>query len=350
MGRSVALDLLRGLAAASVAIPHFLVYGGGPAALETLSIVSVEVFFVLSGFVLAPQILLVLERRRARDFGIFLARRWMRTVPAYAVAVLFTSALFGAIGGADFWRYLGYVQNFAAQHNTRDYYAIAWSLSVEEWFYLAFPAFLLAASLGRTPSTRTYAVAAGAFIAIVTVLRIAFGNPDTWDASVRRVVLFRVDAIAWGFLLFMALNSRSIRTPTALLTLVGSAMALGILLLEIDGGRVAQALYHFAAAAFGSACIALALALESKVQRMRPISEVTGATSYAVYLFHMLAIYLTARMGLAGVSGLVAFCALTAALALASSYGLERPILASRPNYPTPRVRPESGNHRTAIS
>ena len=160
-------------------------------------------FFVLSGYVLAPQILLILSTRKLGTLWTFLMRRWMRTVPAYLVALLLVSAFAHALGSADFWHYLFYVQNLFWQDTKRDYYSIAWSLSVEEWFYLTFPLFLLAASFGRGRGIRYYAVAAILFILSITILRTMLGNGDDWGAAVRRVVVFRIDSIAYGFLLIL---------------------------------------------------------------------------------------------------------------------------------------------------
>ena len=143
--RLPSLDMLRGLAALSVTIPHFFIFrdANSPIA-ETVSILGVEVFFVLSGYVLAPQIMFfVVERPDNRNLGIFWVRRWMRTIPPYLVALLLISAAAHQLGSADFFRYLVYVQNFARQSNANDYFSIAWSLSVEEWFYLLFPPFLI---------------------------------------------------------------------------------------------------------------------------------------------------------------------------------------------------------------
>src|SRR5947209_8383402 len=92
--RIVALDALRGMAALSVAIPHFFMskYPGNPT-LEFISVLGVEVFFILSGFVLAPQILFCLQEQTARRFGIFVIRRWMRTLPPYIVALTVVAIL-----------------------------------------------------------------------------------------------------------------------------------------------------------------------------------------------------------------------------------------------------------------
>ena len=140
MKRLASLDLLRGLAAFAVAVPHYLVLSSTAADLsEIVSVLSVEVFFVLSGFVLAPQILLCVKSGAWRTLRTFLVRRWMRTIPPYLVSLGAISMLVGQVSGADVWHYALYVQNFAAQINFHDYYPVAWSLAVEEWFYVTFP-------------------------------------------------------------------------------------------------------------------------------------------------------------------------------------------------------------------
>src|SRR5262249_46281512 len=136
---------LRGVAAFAVMVPHFFMYYLGDASTiaEIVSITAVEVFFILSGFVLGPQIILCAQRKNWATLRTFLVRRWMRTIPSYLVALLAIAVLFREIGGADFVRYATCVQNLFSQHNPRDYYPGAGGFSVEEWYYVAFPPFLL---------------------------------------------------------------------------------------------------------------------------------------------------------------------------------------------------------------
>ncbi len=145
---------------------------------------------------------------RPRHLGVFLVRRWMRTIPPYLVALLLISILSRQVGSADFLRYLVYAQNLFRQSNTADYFAVAWSLSVEEWFYIGFPSLLLAAAwlsgaarLGASPSSSRSASASRS-----SSLRTLFGDLADWGAAVRRVVAFRLDSIGYGFLLYLALD------------------------------------------------------------------------------------------------------------------------------------------------
>ena len=203
--RILSLDLLRGIAAFSVAIPHFLTYHGiAVQKLETFAIIAVEIFFVLSGYVLGPQILICLREPKARNLAIFLMRRWMRTIPPYVVALTFTAILFGRFLGHEFWLYAVYVQNLFSLKQLNDYFNIAWSLSIEEWFYLTFPLTLVILSVfaGRMDDRNLYRACFG-YIALFTLLRLGHGASPDWGRDVRRVVIFRVDSIAYGFLLFL---------------------------------------------------------------------------------------------------------------------------------------------------
>ena len=77
------LDALRYVAAIIVAVCHYNLQIGGYVSYEYLSIIAVEVFFVLSGFVLGNQInLILLSRDKITFLKIFLSRRWIRTIPS----------------------------------------------------------------------------------------------------------------------------------------------------------------------------------------------------------------------------------------------------------------------------
>jgi peptidoglycan/LPS O-acetylase OafA/YrhL len=343
--RVASLDALRGIAAFAVAIPHFAMYAYGAGAVaETVSILGVEIFFVLSGYVLAPQILtFCFERPSCRNYGVFLIRRWMRTVPPYAIALILTSAGAHQLFSADFFRYLFYVQNLTGQHNTMDYFSIAWSLSVEEWFYLTFPLLCLAvASISRS---RAAPICAGLlFVGIITAARTVWGDDAHWGSNVRRVVCFRVDAIAWGFLLHILVRrSLSVERLPITAVVVGFCVTAGATLFatyQIALGSVSsmEHAFPFYAPALGGAAILLALRLEEAIERWPALSAAglfLGRLSYSVYLFHLLAlgaiIPLTSHLP-TGLS-LAAFLLLTGMIASLMAVAVEAPILAARPPF-----------------
>jgi peptidoglycan/LPS O-acetylase OafA/YrhL len=349
-GRVAGLDLLRGGAALAVAVPHFLAYRGlFPETAEAISALAVEVFFVLSGYVLAPQILLCLREGSPRCLGVFLARRWMRTIPPYLVALLLISVLARQLGSADFLRYLGYAQNLFRQSNTADYFAVAWSLSVEEWFYLGFPSLLLLTAWVSSRRGRRFAVGFGiGFCVAIIIARATFGDLGDWGAAVRRVVVFRLDSIGYGFLLYLAvedLGARLHRLPgwiftgaLALATVIAYALLLRI---AATGDPAAEQAFPFAAALFGGSAILVAVRAETALRHLPALARLggyLGRISYSSYLFHIILIELLGAL-VPGWPSLAQF-ALFAALLLGATtcfyVSFERPILAARPHYRRP--------------
>jgi peptidoglycan/LPS O-acetylase OafA/YrhL len=338
--RIVGLDLLRGLAALSVAIPHFFIYYGTSSLfLEAVSVLGVEVFFVLSGFVLAPQILFCMQRGDGRTLLRFLVRRWMRTIPPYVVALLAISVLTHKLYTAEFWRYFFYVQNLAHQSDADDYYAVAWSLSIEEWFYVCFPALLLLS--GRMLGTRSraqYVAIALIVIVVVAIARALAGDFDDWGVQVRRVVVFRIDSIVYGFLLYLLLERLNLTLALRWALLVGSAafgLAVSMLIAETDD-LVAKHLFPFGAAIFGmSAVLVFRQIAEPSARRgaLRATSLFLGRISYGVYLFHMQVLYLVHEYGGALPAGgqFAAYLGATITFTWVFFLVFERPILAARP-------------------
>jgi peptidoglycan/LPS O-acetylase OafA/YrhL len=360
--RVAGLDLLRGLAALSVALPHFFAYRGAfPDTAETISALAVEVFFVLSGYVLAPQILFCLGAGRPCHLGVFLTRRWMRTIPPYLVALLLISILSHQLGSADFLRYLVYTQNLVRQSNTSDYFAIAWSLSVEEWFYISFPSLLLATAWLFSRRDKRFAVMFGVgFCLAIVVTRFLFGNGADWGAAVRRVVIFRLDSIGYGFLLYVVLDrlgDRLRRLPSwaaGLALALTTACAFALLTRVVaTGDGLEELLFPFAASAFGGAAILCAVRAETSIQSLPAmvwLGRYLGRVSYSTYLFHVILIEVIGALlpRLGGPTQFALFLAVLFAFTTLFYIYFERPILAARPRYQS--RRPTALDPLTAVA
>jgi peptidoglycan/LPS O-acetylase OafA/YrhL len=148
-----------------------------------------------------------------------------------------------------------------------------------------------------------------------------------------------VDSIAYGFLLFLMLKKFD-KKPSIFFSLVGLFISiLGILwvLSNIDK-PFAQIFYPFIAALLGCFSIIVCLSIEARCKKnlfILYLSDVTGKTSYAVYLFHTLIICLVGNM--LGATPLwlrfIVFVIGTAIIATLSTYLFEQPILQLRPRY-----------------
>ena len=363
MKRSASLDFLRGSAAFAVAVPHYLTTNAPfEPAVETVAIVGVEVFFVLSGFVLAPQIVDWVVAKPWRNLGVFLARRWMRTIPPYVAALAVIALMTGNLMTADTLRYLFYVENLVGSANAADYYPVAWSLAVEEWFYLLFAPllFLVGRLLGRGDRRLEVAFAA-LFILAVTALR-AFAAPHDWDLNVRRATVFRVDSIVWGYLLYLALERRTLiasrtaagwRTFAALGAMLALATALefGAATGAIRGNEVAEQAFPYSSALFGMTAVGFFREAEPlfKGRVVRAVSFYLGRISYSAYLFHIV-IVMAVKPRIANwpfLAQLAFYVALVCALSTVFWRGFERPILALRPEYaPRPTRTPTLSRKR----
>lgn len=139
------LDLLRTLAILLVFFWHFQKNDGELTWLNWISRYGwsgVDLFFVLSGYLIAGQMLKPLRAGMQPDFKVFYFRRALRILPAYlAVVGLYFSIpdWNESTGLPPVWKFLTFTQNFDLDRTIAGGFSHAWSLCVEEHFYLLFP-------------------------------------------------------------------------------------------------------------------------------------------------------------------------------------------------------------------
>lgn len=138
------LDLLRAIAIVWVMLFHtYLVGGLGPdwGWLERFGWMGVDLFFVLSGFLIGQQVLAPLARGARLDFGDFYLRRALRILPAFWVvlAIYLAFPLLRERPGLEpWWKFAFFLFNVTADYRNPAFSQV-WSLCVEEHFYLVFP-------------------------------------------------------------------------------------------------------------------------------------------------------------------------------------------------------------------
>jgi peptidoglycan/LPS O-acetylase OafA/YrhL len=179
-------------------------------ALDVFAFLGVEVFFVLSGFLIG-KIVYHLFVDHLYDFDAlkwFLKRRWWRTLPGYYLVLVINALLAWLLwpSGINLTKYFLFLQNFSSAMPA--FFPESWSLSVEEFSYFLLPLVLVAGS--RIKSTKSKSN----FFVLVVALLIAMGfcfrwmfyiqthNTDLsiWNSSVKPIVIYRFDSIFLGIL------------------------------------------------------------------------------------------------------------------------------------------------------
>lgn len=173
MNRIPGLDLLRAIAIVWVMLFHSYIVGGLGTNFDWLSRfgwAGVDMFFVLSGYLIGTQVLRPLQRGETLSITAFYARRAWRILPAFFV-VLALYAWFPAMreapGLQPWWQFATFTMNILIDYSRNQAFSHAWSLCVEEHFYFIFP--LLAIWLAKRPSASRFF----ALCAIVTLSGIA---------------------------------------------------------------------------------------------------------------------------------------------------------------------------------
>ena len=210
--RVYGLDILRALAILFVIYSHsfFLIIDHVDERLyNLLSLDGVTLFFVLSGFLIGGILLKIINTTSFSmgDLYHFWIRRWFRTLPNYFFMILLL-ILLAFLRGADkpdhLVSYFFFVQNFFAPHPA--FFPEAWSLSVEEWFYLLIPLGLFLSlrflSYQRKNIVLSWIVGTILLITMLRILRAVFMDIQdfgSWDNLQRKLVITRLDSIMFGF-------------------------------------------------------------------------------------------------------------------------------------------------------
>lgn len=336
-GHIEAIDTLRAIAVLLVVAFH-----AAPNAMPG-GFIGVDIFFVLSGYVIARRYLFALLSGR-ETLASFFAARFRRLLPAAALVMLVTTIAMSILAKPEALHNFSqtlmaqpfYVQNFVFWYQG-DYFESplqkpllhTWSLAVEEQFYIAFAIAILAA--GRWPRLLLVLLIGGALVSIVAGLLLVDRSPKT--------AFFMLPTRAWQFAFgigayIVAQRLTDADRPLPFASALAVLGTLGCLLSGLMWTEAAS--FPSSHAAWASLCVVAAL-LGFEFQgapaalRLRSVRYV-GTVSYGFYLWHWppLAIYYVATGGAPRVPFAICLMIVAFAAASASYHLIERPIRTRR--------------------
>ena len=345
--RNLGLDLVRALAITLVLITHggntVCSWYGCKAPVQYLPTGSlgVESFFALSGFLIGGLLLDIIERNLGPGaWWRFMMRRWLRTLPLYYLwlAVLVIVVPPGEGHFSEILAHATLTQNLQWPMPS-DWFAVSWSLTVEEWFYLLFSVALLGGSfLTRRPRATLWCIIA-VFVVVPTAMRWMVPDSLAYGEYVRKVTLLRLDAIAYGVAVVALCRARSrlVARPLVLLA-IGLGMVGGIVLLAYHPPPPqGHWLRTFGPTIMPLGC-ALCLPAATLIERLPgfawPVRKMS-TYSYALYVSHLTVLdqlfQLRNQWGLSAAVSTALAVLLTFGLSVAVHRWVELPILACRP-------------------
>ena len=293
-----ALDGLR-----SVAVYLVVLFHAGMAAFAG-GFIGVDLFFVLSGFLVSNVILSELDEHGRLDLGRFYARRVRRLLPAAVLVIVATSAVFLLVTTVvrrlplvlDAQSALLYVANWNFLVQQNDYFGRGteespflhfWSLSIEEQFYLVFPVLLLV--LVRAARRRAWvlpAVLTGLFLLSLGA-QLSWARVDaTWAYYGTDARLYQLLA---GVLLALLLRSRPDVLPRRL---AGPVAGVGLAAMVLLGTGLVDLTPSNRGILATGASVVLVAGLMARADGIlgRLLSRRTpvylGQVSYGTYLWH----------------------------------------------------------------
>jgi peptidoglycan/LPS O-acetylase OafA/YrhL len=339
------LDGLRAVAVGAVIAFHF-----GSQQLQG-GFLGVDMFFVLSGYLITSLLVVEWGRSGTIDFVAFWVRRARRLLPALVLVVL-AVAIWAALAsptdrlgsiridgiwtlfyGAN-WHFIASGQSYFDVSSEASPFRHMWSLAIEEQFYLVWP--LLTFVTLRAARGRTWLLAAVCGVGLVTSVSVM---GLLYDASDPSRAYYGTDSRAHGLLigallaLFLA-RSRGRRSSSVWVQVAGVVAAIAVVWAFAGTQDTTSWLYTGGFLGFEVAVAVLIVAVTAPsaspltaLLSLRPIRWV-GAISYGLYLWHWpVTIAISegrTRIGgweLAGIR-----LAVTFALATVSYYLVEMPV------------------------
>lgn len=348
------LDHLRALAITLVFLFHYRLFAH-PAWIDTIGSfgwTGVDLFFVLSGYLISSQIFYGIEKGTF-SLRIFFFKRFFRILPAYwaVLAIYFTIPVLREWESlAPLWKYLTFTQNLGLDRRYHKTFSHAWSLCIEEQFYFLLPLSVLLLSRIKASKAGAYIIAALFLLGFVSRLVCwnIFIVPaiDTelfgiqWFKWIYYPTFNRLDELLAGITIAAIFQycpplKQALERNANIVLFIGLILIGAAYMLCIDQ-------FSFPASIFGYPLIAIAYGLvvtssicaKGLLNRFSSkILSLLATFSYAIYLVHKMTIHLAqvqfSKLNIDKDSGLMVIISIVITLLGATllHYSIEKPFL-----------------------
>jgi peptidoglycan/LPS O-acetylase OafA/YrhL len=352
--RRPGLDLLRALAIALVVLYHAGLFGFVlPFGVQRFGWIGVDLFFVLSGYLIAGQLFGALARGNPLDIPRFYWRRALRILPAYFVIVAIYFFLPPSVREyptmPPVWKFLTFTQNLGLRGGTA--FSHAWSLCIEFQFYLVLPFLILFLARRRLSILAPGAVLIWCIAIRALLAQVNASAPQPsfgwWQQWIYYPTYSRLDALTVGVSLAAMETFRpawwSRLTRSAFwLWLPGLAAIVIALIMAEDGLSIVSSAFGFFLVALGMGTFLIcAVSPQSPFSRAAiPGAAFLATMAYSVYLSHKLAIHWIENFGAVySIPAMAAYLLMLMSILLIGSalfFAVERPFLKVRQTYRRP--------------
>lgn len=352
------LDHLRAFAICYVVLFHYRLFGHPDWVNKAgeFGWTGVDLFFVLSGFLIAGQLFAVIAKGKAISMKEFFAKRFFRIIPPYLL-MLFLYVAFPFLRErehmAPLWRYLTFTTNFGLDVSQTGTFTHSWSLCVEEQFYLILPLSILLFNYWGVGKKAAYLILA-LFISGFAIRYLNWHlwmepnlNSDHFGALFNQFIYYptynRLDALLVGVSIaglytFYPKVKDWVNKNSIVIMLAGVILLIAAYFICSPQQTFITAIWGYPLIAIGYGLIVAAIVCPANFL-YKVKSKVTAqiaTLSYGIYLVHKLTIHLTQNLlektGIDKNSNLMMFCCILSSIAgaLVLRYVIEKPSLKIR--------------------
>ncbi len=312
------LDHLRALAITLVFFFHYRLFGhpDWEGKICGFGWTGVDLFFVLSGFLIAGQLFARIASGKQILYKEYFLKRVFRILPAYFTVVILY-ALFPALREfeplAPIWRYLTFTLNIWLNRDMCNTFTHAWSLCVEEQFYLILPVIILLCGYYKIGKKAAYIIPVLFVVGFVVRIwswnilvspQITINGGNTvWLKYIYYPTYTRLDGLLTGVTIaglftFYPTVKQWLNKYGNVLLIAGSVLLTGSWFLCENQSTFSASVFGFPLVSFGYGLVVAGAVCPSCIlyKFKSKITERLATLSYSIYLIHKIMLHVSQRV------------------------------------------------------